>query len=66
MKNPCHNCEERELGCHGRCERYIEWANERRVLREKATAERILNLHLDEEPFRAIKRSKYVNNRRKK
>lgn len=65
MKNPCHNCEERELGCHGRCKRYIAWSDDRRALREKATAGRILDLHLSEEPFRAIERSKYVNKKRR-
>lgn len=64
MKNPCHHCEEREPGCHGKCEKYKAWADERDRLREIATRERILNLHLDEEPFRAIKRSRNIKKRR--
>ena len=22
---PCRNCEDRHVGCHGTCERYIDW-----------------------------------------
>lgn len=22
---PCRNCENREVGCHATCDRYIEW-----------------------------------------
>ena len=24
MRFPCKNCEEREIGCHGYCEKYIK------------------------------------------
>ena len=26
---PCRNCEDRHIGCHGTCERYIEWKENR-------------------------------------
>ena len=25
MNAPCHKCEERHVGCHSGCERYIQW-----------------------------------------
>ncbi len=25
MKNPCKDCTERHVGCHGTCERYKDW-----------------------------------------
>lgn len=41
MKIPCHECGEREAGCHGKCERYAEynaWREEIRQQREKDSA----------------------------
>ena len=31
---PCYQCEERQLGCHGKCERYGEFHAKRRKLSE--------------------------------
>ena len=31
---PCKNCDERAVGCHGKCERYTEWAKAARSERE--------------------------------
>lgn len=28
MKQPCYNCPDRTLGCHGQCERYAEYRTE--------------------------------------
>ena len=25
MRPPCYNCQEREVGCHSRCDKYKEW-----------------------------------------
>lgn len=25
MVNPCKGCEDRNVGCHGRCEKYKQW-----------------------------------------
>lgn len=36
--NPCHNCGTRFAGCHGKCEMYADWRDERD--REKADARR--------------------------
>ena len=26
VKSPCYKCEDREVGCHGKCEKYQEYA----------------------------------------
>lgn len=33
MKTPCKDCEKRYVGCHGRCEKYLEFkkANDERL-----------------------------------
>lgn len=31
---PCHGCEERYVGCHGKCERFSEWDRKHRENRE--------------------------------
>ena len=33
MKAPCKDCEKRYVGCHGRCEKYLEFkkANDERL-----------------------------------
>lgn len=34
MDSPCHNCSEREINCHSKCERYKEF--QRRADEKKA------------------------------
>jgi hypothetical protein len=36
---PCRYCETRYLGCHGRCEKYIEYKRDREVFLQKRFAE---------------------------
>lgn len=56
---PCKNCTERKQGCHGKCEKYIEWCNYREALKKEndilnetnARSFRINNI------YRSIKRS---------
>lgn len=35
MIAPCMNCPDRAPGCHGKCERYAEFAKEREAIRQK-------------------------------
>ena len=35
MKCPCQKCEDRKLACHGSCDRYIAWSEERLAIKEK-------------------------------
>lgn len=34
VKAPCKDCEDREPGCHSKCEKYIEYSKDREALRE--------------------------------
>lgn len=35
MKVPCYKCEDRYVGCHGECEKYIAFRSERESIYEK-------------------------------
>lgn len=49
MKNvPCRYCETRSLGCHGRCEKYIEYKREREAILLKRYAEKQNAMALDD------------------
>ena len=39
MKQPCYNCPDREMGCHGRCERYKAYRAEVDAIKAKRKAE---------------------------
>ena len=41
MLNPCKNCSERQLGCHGKCEKYAAWKTERDKAKNAAEIDRI-------------------------
>lgn len=32
---PCHNCKDRQVGCHAKCGDYIEWSKENARVRRK-------------------------------
>lgn len=34
---PCKGCDEREIGCHSVCERYITWKAQRDEIKKKLT-----------------------------
>lgn len=38
---PCGRCDERRVGCHAKCERYLTWSTERRAAKEKDRDNRI-------------------------
>lgn len=40
MTSPCKNCQNRELGCHAKCEAYIKFRQKRDVYIEKRWEER--------------------------
>ena len=31
MKAPCYNCEDRQIGCHAKCERYQSFSDARKA-----------------------------------
>lgn len=34
MECPCRTCNDRTIGCHGNCEKYVQWSQEQEKLRE--------------------------------
>ena len=40
ISGPCMNCEERHSGCHGECERYSKYKEERTRVNDKVKAAR--------------------------
>lgn len=41
--DPCYECNKRTIGCHSKCDEYIEWAKKRREVNEKISTDRKLN-----------------------
>ena len=39
QKCPCHECEERVVGCHGKCQKYKNWQEQK----QKAQRESLKN-----------------------
>lgn len=35
MMPPCHNCKERQVGCHGNCDKYKSWSDTRQQKKEE-------------------------------
>lgn len=40
ISGPCMNCEDRHSGCHGECERYLKYKEERTRVNDKVKAAR--------------------------
>ena len=40
MKPPCHNCSDRHVGCHARCERYKTFTTEQQEIKRRQQADR--------------------------
>ena len=55
MNAPCKGCEERELGCHSKCERYIAFHEFREDIRRKKEAERLLGKYKREQVSNRIR-----------
>ena len=43
MKVPCKNCEDRELGCHSECEKYLEFQEQRRSVNKKRQHDAVMH-----------------------
>lgn len=59
----CFNCEDRQVGCHSECERYLKAKAERDEEREKRRSEK--NAYYDMECYVVNKSYKRMKNRRK-
>ena len=56
MKVPCKDCENREVGCHSKCEEYIEWKEELAELNKKIAKEKLADWQANRRTHEAIKR----------
>lgn len=56
----CHKCEERHVGCHATCEKYIKSKQEYDETKQKMTEERIKERQLDRTISEARHRMKTV------
>lgn len=56
MKAPCKDCENREVGCHSKCEEYIEWKTEEGALNKKIARERLADWQANMRTHEAIRR----------
>ena len=65
--NGCKGCEERHEGCHGECERYKAWKEERDRIREdlyrQKMNEKILSNYTIENVYRAKNRTNPMKKR---
>ena len=51
---PCKGCQDREVGCHGKCTKYIEWNKQVEEIREK----RINIRELENAHYRRVSRGR--------
>ena len=42
LKSPCHNCENRKIGCHGSCDKYKEYRQKYDALNEKEKKDKMV------------------------
>lgn len=42
-KPPCKNCNERNVGCHARCEKYLAWQVGHEALKKKIHMEKMMD-----------------------
>lgn len=40
-KSPCRGCDERRIGCHASCEKYIDWKNRQLKICQSRIEERL-------------------------
>lgn len=58
IKAPCKGCEERVLGCHSTCEKYIEYAKAQEEYRQARNKAKILHNNNMDYFCKAIKHNK--------
>lgn len=59
MKAPCHNCKERDGGCHDKCNLYREYKEHREEIRRRRSLDSDLRAYGFDQ---YIKRKKMTNN----
>ena len=56
MTCPCKGCEDREIGCHAKCSKYIEWKTEWDRRRNEITEAKIFEYEVGEIKVAGLKR----------
>lgn len=57
--SPCKNCEDRELGCHSTCERYIAYTDARAKERKARQTESLQGMYFRDKTTRFINHVKH-------
>ena len=60
---PCHECTEREAGCHGSCARYQEWQRNSEAMRSRIRMEKEADKYRKEVSTR-MRAWRWLNERR--
>lgn len=63
ISDPCYECKDRAIGCHSKCEKYIEWAEKRKEVSKKIIEERNADALITGHVVSAIRRNKKRSNR---
>jgi hypothetical protein len=63
---PCKDCQERTVGCHSSCQKYIDWYSERNRLVEEYKKKHSRNSYswIPRNPFRESLRRLYKPNKK--
>lgn len=56
MTCPCKNCADRHLSCHGQCEKYKAWAEEKRAANKAITKNKMTDTFIIESILRKKER----------
>lgn len=59
MKSPCMDCQDRVMGCHGSCAKYIEWRKKRNAHKRECRNGLIIDNMIDRYKVDACFRAKY-------
>ena len=63
INDPCYKCDDRSIGCHSQCEKYIKWAGDKRELNKIITRERNIDALVIGHVVSSIRRNKKQSNR---
>ena len=53
---PCKNCNERSIGCHCKCDRYIDWKLKHQSIREKVFKNNDIKRQIIDSKYKYLKR----------
>lgn len=53
---PCKDCPDREVGCHSKCSRYLNWKEQNEATKRAKALEREANSYMYENIKRSLKK----------